>query len=144
MIELSNSTKGGIAVNECSTIKICFAGICVWISVILGGLDRLLIILIALSCADYITGIMNAIVSKTVSSKIGAKGIFRKITMFILIALCVLLDRQILGSENALRTTILLFYISNEGISVLENASLLGLPVPKKLRTLLLQINKDD
>ncbi len=123
------------------SIKIGLAGICVWVSMQLGGIDQLLTVLIALACADYVTGVMNAIATRTPSSKIGAKGIFRKITMFIMVALCVLLDRQFLESGNTLRTTILLFYISNEGISFLENASLLGLPVPQKIRDLLLQIH---
>lgn len=126
------------------TLKICVAGIGVWISVLLGGIDELLIVLLAFSCADYVTGIMNAIVSRQLSSQIGAKGIFRKAAMFLMVAVCSLLDKQLLDSGNAVRTTVLLFYISNEGISFLENASLLGLPVPQKIKALLLQIHKSD
>ena len=91
---------------------------------------------------DYITGVMRAIVEKTLSSRIGARGIFKKIIIFLLVGVAHLVDEHLLHSGNALRTAVLLFYISNEGISLLENAAAIGLPVPTKLKEILAQLHK--
>lgn len=99
-----------------------------------GGIDGLIIALVALVTADYLTGVMAAISEKRLSSAIGFKGIFRKIIIFTLVGLANVLDVHVLGDTGVLRTATIFFYISNEGISLLENATRLGLPVPARIR----------
>ena len=111
----------------------------------LGGLDTALITLLIFIVLDYITGVMCAIVNKNLSSEVGFKGICRKVVIFILVGIANLIDVHIIGSGSVLRTAIIFFYISNEGVSLLENASTLGLPVPSKLKEILKQIhNKSE
>ena len=99
-----------------------------------GGIDGLIIALVAFVTADYLTGVMAAISEKRLSSAIGFKGIFRKIIIFTLVGLANVLDVHVLGDTGVLRTATIFFYISNEGISLLENATRLGLPVPARIR----------
>ena len=87
---------------------------------------------------------MAACVQKRLSSEIGFKGIAKKVTIFLLVAIANMIDINIIKTGNAARTAVVFFYISNEGISILENAALIGLPIPKKLKAMLLQINKED
>ena len=115
-----------------------------WLGYILGGLDGLLYALIAFVVIDYITGIMCAIINKKLCSKTGFKGISKKIIIFMLVAVGHIIDQQLIGSGNAFRTAIICFYISNEGISILENATQIGLPVPKKLRDVLRFIHEKE
>lgn len=91
------------------------------------------LILIACVGLDYLSGVLNAIVHKKLSSKIGAKGICRKLLIFIIIGLSHMIDKLIIGDGDTLQTAITLFYVANEGISVLENAEEIGLPIPKIL-----------
>ncbi len=107
----------------------------------LGGLDGFLYALIAFVVIDYLTGIMCGIVDKTLSSEVGFKGLFRKILIFIMVGIGHLLDSLILGDGSVLRTAVIFFYLSNEGISLLENATHLGLPIPQKLRDVLAQLH---
>ena len=81
---------------------------------------------------------------KRLSSEIGFKGIAKKVTIFLLVAVANMIDINIIKTGNAARTAVVFFYISNEGISILENAALIGLPIPQKLKTVLLQINKEE
>ena len=106
----------------------------------LGGLDGLLIALIVFVVLDYITGVMVAIIDKTLSSEVGFKGIFRKIIIFCLVGVAHIVDANIIGTGSCLRTAIIFFYLSNEGLSILENTVYLGLPVPEKLKTILAQL----
>ena len=94
--------------------------------------------------ADYFTGVISAINNKKLSSDIGFEGISKKICIFILVAIANIVDVNILNSGAAVRTAVIFFYLSNEGISVLENAVKLGLPVPEKLRNVLLKMNEGD
>jgi len=98
----------------------------------LGGFDGFLYALVALMVADYITGVMCAIVEKKLSSEIGFKGIFKKVLIFILVGVGHLIDTNLIGDGSVLRTAIIFFYCSNEGVSMLENAGRLGLPIPEK------------
>ncbi|GHV35014.1 hypothetical protein FACS18949_12130 [Clostridia bacterium] len=104
--------------------------------------------LIAFTVADYITGVMCAVVTKTLSSEVGARGIFKKVVIFLLVGIGHLADVYLLGDGEALRTALIFFYISNEGISLIENAAIIGLPIPEKLKDILTQIrdknNKGD
>ena len=107
----------------------------------LGGLDGLLIALIVFVVLDYITGVMVAIIDKTLSSEVGFKGIFRKIIIFCLVGVAHIVDANIIGTGSGLRTAIIFFYLSNEGLSLTENAAHLGLPVPEKLKEVLEQLH---
>ena len=109
-----------------------------------GGLDGFLYALIAFVVADYITGILCAISNKQLSSEVGFKGIFKKVLIFILVGIAHIIDSQLIGQGAILRTAVIFFYCSNEGISILENASRLGLPVPDKLKTILEQLKDKD
>lgn len=100
----------------------------------LGGWDGFLYAILAFVIADYVTGLACAIVNHQVSSAVGFKGISRKVLIFILVGLANLLDVYVLGEGGVLRTAVIFFYISNEGISLIENAARLGLPVPEKLQ----------
>ena len=90
---------------------------------------------------DYITGIMCAVADKKLSSAVGFKGICRKVLIFALVGIGHLLDVQIFGETGVLRTAIIFFYLSNEGLSVVENAAYLGLPIPTKLHKVLEQLH---
>lgn len=107
----------------------------------LGGFDGFLYALVALMVADYITGVMCAIVEKKLSSEIGFKGIFKKVLIFILVGVGHLIDTNLIGDGGVLRTAIIFFYCSNEGVSMLENAGRLGLPIPEKLKDILVQLH---
>lgn len=106
-----------------------------------GGMDGLLTALIILMALDYVTGVMCAIVDKTLSSSIGFKGIFKKILIFMLVGVAHIIDLNVIGTGEALRSAVICFYLSNEGVSLLENAGRLGLPIPEKLKTILAQLH---
>jgi toxin secretion/phage lysis holin len=91
--------------------------------------------------ADYITGVMCAIVDKKLSSEIGFRGIFKKVLIFVLVGIGHMIDTNLIGEGSVLRTAIIFFYCSNEGISMLENAGRLGLPIPEKLKDILVQLH---
>lgn len=124
-----------------NTIQIIFTAIGGWLGWFLGGCDGLLYALIAFVVIDYITGVMCAIADKTLSSEVGFKGICRKVLIFLLVGIAHTLDVNIIGSGSVLRTAVIFFYISNEGVSLLENAAHLGLPVPDRIKTVLEQLH---
>ena len=124
-----------------NTIQLIFAGIGGWLGYFLGGCDGLLYALIAFVVIDYITGVMCAISNHTLSSEVGFKGICRKVLIFLLVGIANILDIHVIGSGSALRTAVIFFYISNEGVSLLENAAHLGLPIPEKIKTVLEQLH---
>lgn len=107
----------------------------------LGGLDGFLYALIAFVVIDYLTGVMCAIVDKNLSSDVGFRGLFRKILIFVMVGIGHLIDTQVIGNGSVLRTAVIFFYMSNEGVSLLENAAYLGLPIPQKLRDVLAQLH---
>lgn len=113
-----------------NSIQLVFAGIGGWLGYFLGGCDGLLYALLAFVVIDYITGVMCAIADKNLSSEVGFKGICRKV-----------LDVQVIGTGSVLRIAVIFFYISNEGVSLLENAAHLGLPVPEKIKIVLEQLH---
>jgi len=106
----------------------------------IGGWDGFLYSLIVFVVVDYLTGVMAALVEKKVSSEVGFRGIFKKVLIFMLVGIGHVIDKHIIGDGGALRTAVIFFYISNEGISIIENACRIGLPVPEKLRDILEQI----
>lgn len=124
-----------------NTIQIIFTGIGGWLGYFLGGCDGLLYTLVIFVVVDYLTGVMVAINTKTLSSAVGFKGICRKVLIFLLVGVANILDVNVIGTGCVLRTAVIFFYISNEGISLLENAGRLGLPIPEKIKVVLEQLH---
>ena len=124
-----------------TTIQLVFAGIGGWLGYFLGGCDGLLIALAVFATVDYITGVLCAIADKKLSSTVGFKGICRKVLIFILVGIANVVDVNVIGDGSILRTAVIFFYLSNEGVSLLENAAHLGLPVPEKMKDILAQLH---
>ena len=124
-----------------NSIQLVFTAVGGWLGYFLGGCDGLLYALIAFVAIDYITGVMCAISDHTLSSAVGFKGICRKVLIFLLVGIANVLDVQIIQTGCVLRTAVIFFYISNEGVSLLENAAHLGLPVPDKIKVVLEQLH---
>ena len=124
-----------------NTIQLAFAAVGGWLGYFLGGCDGLLYALLTFVVIDDITGVMYAIADKNLSSEVGFKGICRKVLIFLLVGIANVLDVQVIGTGSVLRTAVIFFYISNEGVSLLENAAHLGLPVPEKIKTVLEQLH---
>lgn len=124
-----------------NTIQLIFAAVGGWLGYFLGGCDGLLYALIAFVVIDYITGGMCAINDHNLSSEVGFRGICRKILIFLLVGIANILDIHVIGTGSVLRTAVIFFYISNEGVSLLENAAHLGLPVPEKIKVVLEQLH---
>ena len=124
-----------------SMIQLVIAAIGGWLGWFLGGCDGLLFALVAFAVVDYITGIMCAIVDRKLSSAVGFRGICKKVLIFTLVGVAHILDTQIIGTGSILRTAIIFFYLSNEGVSIIENAAHIGLPIPEKLKTVLQQLH---
>ena len=122
-------------------IQFAFAVIGGWLGYFLGGCDGLLYALIAFVVIDYLTGVMCAINDKTLSSEVGFRGICRKVLIFLLVGIANILDVHVIGTGSVLRTAVIFFYISNEGVSLLENAAHLGLPVPQKIKEVVEQLH---
>lgn len=124
-----------------NAVQFAFTAVGGWLGYFLGGCDGLLYALLAFVVIDYITGVMCAINDKTLSSQVGFRGICRKVLIFLMVGIANILDVHIIGSGSVLRTAAIFFYISNEGISLLENAAHLGLPVPQKIKSVLEQLH---
>ena len=124
-----------------NVIQLVFTALGGWLGYFLGGCDGLLVTLVVFAVTDYITGLMCAVVDKRLSSEVGFKGICRKVLIFILVGIANILDVQVIGTGSILRTAVIFFYLSNEGVSMLENAAHLGLPVPQKLKDVLEQLH---
>lgn len=126
------------------TFQLFFTALGAWLGAFLGGMDGFLYTLIIFVVVDYITGFMCAVVEKRLSSEVGFRGIFKKVVIFMLVGIANLLDIHVIGQGAVIRTAIIFFYLSNEGVSILENAGRLGLPIPKKLRQILEQLKDED
>lgn len=124
-----------------NSIQLIFAALGGWLGYFLGGCDGLLYALLAFVVIDYITGVVCAIADKNLSSEVGFKGICRKVLIFMLVGIANILDVEVIGTGSVLRTAVIFFYISNEGVSLLENAAHLGLPVPEKVKIVLEQLH---
>ena len=128
-------------------LQIGFAALGGWLGVLLGGLDGLLYILLTFAILDYASGLMCAIAEKKLSSEVGFRGICKKILIFAVVALAHMLDAHIIGAigvagdYSAIRTAAIFFYLSNEGVSLLENVTRLGLPVPSRIKAILAQLH---
>lgn len=124
-----------------TTVQVIFAAVGGWLGWFLGGCDGLLYALLAFVVIDYITGVMCAVVDRKLSSAVGFKGIFKKVLIFAVVGIGHILDTQIIGTGSVLRTAVIFFYLSNEGVSLIENAGHLGLPIPEKLKNVLEQLH---
>lgn len=135
--------KEGMAMKEFwNVVQMVFAAVGGWLGYFLGGCDGLLYALLAFVVLDYITGVMCAIADKKLSSAVGFKGICRKVLIFAMVGAGHLLDVWIFGETGVLRTAVIFFYLSNEGLSLVENAGHLGLPVPERMKKVLEQLHE--
>lgn len=125
-----------------NAIQFVFTAVGGWLGYFLGGCDGLLYALLTFVVIDYITGVMCAINGKALSSEVGFRGICRKVLIFLLVGIANILDVHVIGTGSVLRTAVIFFYISNEGVSLLENAAHLGLPVPQKIKAVLEQLHE--
>ena len=125
-------------------IETIVAGLGAILGFVFGGMDGMFFALLAVIIIDYITGCLVAVVQKKLSSEVGFKGISKKIIILALVGVAHILDSYVITSGSALRTATIFFYITNEGISILENAGRMGLPLPKKLKEVLEQLNKEE
>mgnify|MGYP000932851523 CR=1 FL=1 len=128
-------------------VQAAFTAIGAFLGWFLGKQDNFLYALLVFVIIDYITGVICAFIDKKLSSEIGAKGILKKVLIFVLVGVAHILDTYILGNtgdNGALRTAVIFFYLSNEGVSILENAGHIGLPIPEKLKNVLKQLHRGD
>ena len=124
-----------------NALLIAISGFGGWLGWVLGGLDGFLYALVALMLVDYTTGVMVAIVEKKLSSVVGFRGIFKKMLVLVMVGIAHTVDIHIIGTGASIRTAVILFYSSNEGVSLLENAARIGLPIPQKLKDILTQLH---
>jgi toxin secretion/phage lysis holin len=122
-------------------IQVTFAAVGGWLGYFLGGWDGFLYALLTFVAIDYITGLMCAVLDKRLSTEVGFRGIFKKVLIFSLVAIGHIIDKNVIGDGSVIRTAVIFFYLSNEGISILENAVHVGLPVPQKLKDILEQLH---
>ena len=127
-----------------SKIQMAVAAIGGWLGYFLGGMDGLMIALIVFMVLDYITGVMCAVVDKKLSSEVGFKGICKKVLILMLVGLAHIVDVHVISNGSALRGAVICFYLSNEGLSLVENAAHLGLPIPDRLKDVLAQLHGRD
>jgi toxin secretion/phage lysis holin len=109
-----------------------------------GGLDNLLIALIVFAAVDYATGVLAAIIKKKLNSRVGFKGIAKKVLMFLIVGIANIVDVRLIQTGSAFRTATIIFYLANEGVSLLENSARCGLPIPKKLKDILTQLHESE
>ena len=130
--------------SEAFTLKAGVSVIATCMVTILGGFDHLLMSLVALVCLDYFSGVLAAITQHRLSSSVGFKGIATKIGVFVLVATASLLDQAMLLTDPVIRSIVIFFFIVNESVSILENATILGVPIPPGLTKVLAIISSDD
>lgn len=127
-----------------SSLQFTITVIGVYVGWFLGGFDELLYALVAFVVIDYITGVMVGIIEKKLSSGVGFRGIFKKVLILIFVGVGHTIDFYILKNGSAVRTAVIFFYLSNEGLSILENSGRLGLPIPNSLKNIFKDLNKED
>ena len=125
-------------------VQIAITALGGWLGYFLGGMDGLMIALIVLMTLDYVSGVMCAIIDKKLSSAVGFKGICKKVFILMLVGVAHIIDLHVVGTGSALRGAVICFYMSNEGLSLLENAAHIGLPIPDNLRDILSQLHDKE
>ena len=126
--------------NVIDKIELMFAALGGFLGWFFGGFDGFLYALIVFVVTDYFTGVLAAGVRHELSSEVGFKGIAKKVCIFVLVGIANIIDTQVIQNGSAIRTAVIFFYLSNEGLSVLENAAVIGLPIPEKLKAMLIQL----
>ena len=126
------------------TFKIICAAIGGFCGTLWGALDGVMMALLAFIVIDYITGLMVAIVNKTLNSSVGFKGLAKKVFILLLVLIANILDTHIMGGSGVVRGVVIAFYLANEGISILENAGKLGVPYPQSLKDILEQLKESE
>lgn len=124
--------------------KIGIAAVGGCVGAFFGSVDGLVIALIIFMAVDYLTGVAVGASTHKLSSETGFKGLLRKILILVMVGIANCIDVYILKQGSVIRAAVIFFYLSNEGISILENTAALGLPIPKKLKDVLEQLGKDD
>ena len=127
-----------------SSIQYGFAAVGGFLGYFLGGFDGFLYALVIFVVVDYVTGLMVAVIEKKLSSEVGFRGIFKKVLIFCLVGVGHVIDVHLIKNGSVIRTAVIFFYISNEGISIVENAAQIGLPVPQKLKDILGQLKNHN
>ena len=127
-----------------NTLQLIFTAIGGYIGYFLGGFDGLIYALVAFVVIDYITGLMAAVIEKKLSSDIGFRGIFKKVLIFTFVGIGHTIDFHLIEKGSAVRTAVIFFYLSNEGLSIMENAAKVGLPIPEKLKTVFTELRRED
>ena len=122
-------------------LQMAIAAVGGWLGYFVGGVDGLMTALLVLMVMDYVTGVMCAVIDRELSSSVGFRGIFKKVLILMLVGVAHIVDLHVVRSGEALRSAVICFYLSNEGVSVLENAGHLGLPIPEKLKAILAQLH---
>ena len=122
--------------------KLIFGGIVTAVSGFLGGMDGIMYALIAFITIDYITGVAVAVKQKKLSSEVGFWGLVRKVCILLLIGIAHYIDCYVTKNGDVIRTVVSMYYIGNEGVSILENCGNLGLPLPPKLIAVMAQIKE--
>lgn len=130
--------------NILNTLQLIFTALGGYIGWFLGGVDGFMYALITFVVIDYLTGLMVAVLEKKLSSEIGFRGIFKKVLIFTLVGIGNIIDVYLIKNGSAIRTAVIFFYVSNEGISIIENSAKIGLPIPQKLKDILEQLNKEE
>ena len=125
-------------------VQIAITALGGWLGYFLGGMDGLMIALIVMMTLDYISGVMCAIIDRKLSSAVGFKGVCKKVFILMLVGVAHIIDLHVVGTGSALRGAVICFYMSNEGLSLLENAAHIGLPIPDKLRDILAQLHDKE
>ena len=124
-------------------LELAFAAVGGVLGWFLGGFDGFLYALIVFVVMDYLTGVLAAGVRKDLSSEVGFKGIAKKVCIFVLVGIANIVDTQVIHDGAAIRTAVIFFYLPNQGIWILENSTVIGLPVPQQLREMLQQLTEE-
>ncbi len=122
-------------------LQVAITAVGCWLGYFVGGVDGLMTALFVLMVLDYVTGVMCAVIDRELSSSVGFRGIFKKVLILMLVGVAHIVDLHVVGTGEALRSAVICFYLSNEGVSVLENAGHLGLPIPERLKAILAQLH---
>lgn len=130
--------------NILNTLQLIFTALGGYVGWFLGGVDGFMYALITFVVIDYVTGLMVAVLERKLSSEVGFRGIFKKVLIFAFVGIGNIIDVYLLKNGSAVRTAVIFFYVSNEGISIIENSSKIGLPIPQKLKDILEQLNKEE
>lgn len=125
-------------------IKSIAGAVGLYLGFVVGSLNGLFIALCVFMALDYLTGVISAIISKTLNSEIGFRGLARKVFILVLVGVAHMVDMYVIGGTDGARNMVICWYLANEGISIIENAARIGLPVPEKLRAILEQLKEDN